>query len=141
MRGFLGGKLKATDPVKRFVRKLIKLRSSNTYVSSANVNCSLKLYHHSGWKVYHKCSTSPVTKELEATKEWWHWTTNKRWYYGNTGIRPLAVLLAKKLPISSVILSDQIKNLDWKTGKIKYICTVPEKYYQEAINKVLILIK
>lgn len=54
---------------------------------------------------------------------------------------PFEVLLPKNLPISGVILSDQIKSLDWKIRKIKYICTVPEKYCQEAINKFLVLLK
>ena len=54
---------------------------------------------------------------------------------------PFEVLLPKNLPISGVILSDQIKSLDWKRRKIKYICTVSEKYYQDAINKFLVLTK
>ncbi len=54
---------------------------------------------------------------------------------------PFEVLLPKNLQISGVILSDQIKSMDWKIRKIKYICSVSEKYYQEAINKFLVLVK
>ncbi len=54
---------------------------------------------------------------------------------------PFEVLLPNNLPITGVILSDQIKSLDWKKRQIKYICTVPEKQCQEAINKFSILIK
>ena len=54
---------------------------------------------------------------------------------------PFEVKLPNDLPISGVVLSDQIKSLDWKIRKIKYICTVPEKYYLEAIKKFSVLIK
>lgn len=53
---------------------------------------------------------------------------------------PFEVKLPNDLPISGVVLSDQIKSLDWKIMKIKYICTVPEKYYLEAVKKFLVLI-
>lgn len=54
---------------------------------------------------------------------------------------PFEVQLPSNLSISGVILSDQIKRLDWKVRKIKYICSVSEKYYQESINKFLVLIR
>jgi len=54
---------------------------------------------------------------------------------------PFEIKLPNDLPISGVVLSDQIKSLDWKIRKIKYICTVPEKYYLEAIKKLFVLIK
>ena len=54
---------------------------------------------------------------------------------------PFEVLLPQNLPISGVILSDQIKSLDWQKRKIKYICTLPAKYYQEAIRKFQVLLK
>ena len=54
---------------------------------------------------------------------------------------PFEVILPSNLPITGVILSDQIKSLDWKIRDVKYICTVPEKYYREAINKFQVLIK
>jgi len=54
---------------------------------------------------------------------------------------PFEVKLTTDLPISGVILSDQIKSLDWKIRKIKFICTVPEKSYLEAIKKFSLLIK
>jgi len=54
---------------------------------------------------------------------------------------PFEVLLPNDLPISGVILSDQIKSLDWKIRRIKYICTVSPEYLQEAINKFQVLLK
>jgi len=54
---------------------------------------------------------------------------------------PFEVVLPANLPISGVFLSDQIKSLDWRIRKIKYICTIPEKYYTEAIEKFLVLLK
>ena len=54
---------------------------------------------------------------------------------------PFEVLLPKNLPISGVILSDRIKSLDWKIRKIKYICTIHQKYIQEVVNKFQVLIK
>ena len=54
---------------------------------------------------------------------------------------PFEIKLPNDLPISGVVLSDQIKSLDWKIRKIKFICTIPEKYYLEAIKKLFVLIK
>lgn len=54
---------------------------------------------------------------------------------------PFEVILPNNLPISGVILSDQIKSRDWKIRKIKYICTVSDRHCLEAINKFLVLIK
>ena len=54
---------------------------------------------------------------------------------------PFEVVLPANLPISGIILSDQIKSLNWRIRKIKYICTIPEKYCTEAIEKFLVLLK
>lgn len=54
---------------------------------------------------------------------------------------PFEVILPDNLPVAGVILSDQLKSLDWKIRNIKYICTVADKYYLEAVNKFLVLIK
>ena len=54
---------------------------------------------------------------------------------------PFEVKLPDDLPISGVILSDQIKSLDWHTRKAEYICTVSENCYLDAIRKFSVLIK
>ena len=46
---------------------------------------------------------------------------------------PFEVLLPKNLPITGVILSDQLKSMDWQSRQVKYIATLPE----ETINLVL----
>ena len=54
---------------------------------------------------------------------------------------PFEVALPKNIPITGVILSDQIKSLDWKIRKVEFICNIPKKYYLDAIEKFKILIQ
>jgi mRNA interferase MazF len=54
---------------------------------------------------------------------------------------PFEVELPKNIPITGVILSDQIKSLDWKIRNIEFICNIPQKYYSEAIDKLKVLIQ
>lgn len=54
---------------------------------------------------------------------------------------PFEVVLPENLPISGVILSDQVKSLDWNARNAEYICSVSESCVQEALNKLLVLIK
>ena len=49
---------------------------------------------------------------------------------------PFEVLLPKDLEVSGVALSDQVKNLDWRSRKAEYICTLPEKITVEVLNKL-----
>jgi mRNA interferase MazF len=50
---------------------------------------------------------------------------------------PFEVLLPEGLPISGAILSDQVKNLDWKAREAKKICYLPD----DVMNKVLQRVK
>jgi len=50
---------------------------------------------------------------------------------------PFEVALPKNLPISGVVLDDQIRNLDWKSRNVEYISTIDT----ETIEKILGLIK
>ena len=61
-------------------------------------------------------------------------TSNRKGY-------PFEVILPDNIPVSGVILSDQVKNLDWKIRNVKYICTISEKYYSEAIRKFQVLLR
>jgi len=54
---------------------------------------------------------------------------------------PFEVTLPDNLPISGVILSDQVKSLDWRARNAEFICTLGKHIYQEAIQKMLLLIK
>ena len=46
------------------------------------------------------------------------------------------VKLPDNLEIAGVILSDQIKNLDWKTREVEYICKLPNSQLTETLNKI-----
>ncbi|GAA0370785.1 endoribonuclease MazF [Bacillus horti] len=54
---------------------------------------------------------------------------------------PFEVILPQNLPIEGVILSDQIKNLDWQSRQTKFICKVPQETLIEVISKVDLLIR
>ena len=49
---------------------------------------------------------------------------------------PFEVKLPDNLEISGVILSDQIKSLDWKTRKAELICKLPKAELTETLNKI-----
>lgn len=49
---------------------------------------------------------------------------------------PFEVILPEGLPISGVILSDQVKSLDWRARKAEFICTVPELVTIEVLSKL-----
>jgi len=54
---------------------------------------------------------------------------------------PFEVNLPENLPITGVILADQIKSLDWNARKVAYIGFVSEACVREALNKLLVLFK
>ena len=53
---------------------------------------------------------------------------------------PFEVKLPKNLEIEGVILVDQIKSLDWKERKVKYIYPLPENYLNKVLGKINTLI-
>ena len=54
---------------------------------------------------------------------------------------PFEVLLPAGLAVTGVILSDQLKSLDWRKRRAEYLCTVPESTIVEVIKKVEALIR
>jgi mRNA interferase MazF len=54
---------------------------------------------------------------------------------------PFEVELPENLPVTGVILSDQIKSLDWKIRNVEFICTIPQTYYLDAIAKFKVLLQ
>jgi mRNA interferase MazF len=54
---------------------------------------------------------------------------------------PFEVSVPSDLPLSGVILSDQIKSLDWRSRKAKFCCTLPHASLQEVTAKLLTLIE
>lgn len=53
---------------------------------------------------------------------------------------PFEVVIPQDLPIEGVILSDQIKSLDWQSRQVKFICRVPKETLDEVLSRVDLLI-
>jgi mRNA interferase MazF len=53
---------------------------------------------------------------------------------------PFEVIIPDLPGIAGVILSDQIKNLDWKTRNAEFICKLPGKSIEETLNKISALL-
>ncbi len=54
---------------------------------------------------------------------------------------PFEVLLPSGLEIEGVILSDQLKSLDWRARKARRIGRVPRAVFDETVAKLLTLIR
>ncbi len=53
---------------------------------------------------------------------------------------PFEILIPSNLPISGVILADQVKNLDWKAGKADFIASLPPHSLKHVISKLMVLL-
>jgi mRNA interferase MazF len=53
---------------------------------------------------------------------------------------PFEVKISNSLEIQGVILTDQIKSLDWKIRKAEFICKLPKIELTETLNKINVLI-
>lgn len=53
---------------------------------------------------------------------------------------PFEVKLPQNLPVNGVILSDQIKSLDWKVRNAKFICKLDIDVINEVLGKIKALI-
>lgn len=53
---------------------------------------------------------------------------------------PFEVLLPVGLKVQGAILSDQVKSLDWRSRRAKWICSVPAEVLRETATRVLALI-
>lgn len=49
---------------------------------------------------------------------------------------PFEVMIPEGYKISGVILSDQIKNLDWRVREAGFCCVLPENIYEEVLAKI-----
>lgn len=49
---------------------------------------------------------------------------------------PFEVVIPHDLPIEGVILSDQLKSLDWHVRQVAFICKVPEETWAEVSSKM-----
>ncbi len=53
---------------------------------------------------------------------------------------PFEVTLPEALPISGVILADQVKSLDWRVRKAEKICALPVEIVTEVLQKLGVLL-
>jgi mRNA interferase MazF len=54
---------------------------------------------------------------------------------------PFEVVIPQNLPIEGVILTDQLKSLDWQTRQAAFICKISEETLSEVISKIELLIR
>lgn len=52
---------------------------------------------------------------------------------------PFEVKLPSGLPVSGVILADQIKSLDWQARDVEFICALPAAVMREVLQKIGLL--
>ena len=45
------------------------------------------------------------------------------------------------MPVSGVVLADQIKSLDWRARNADYICTLPSEITEDVIAKIMPLLE
>jgi mRNA interferase MazF len=49
---------------------------------------------------------------------------------------PFEVTLPDGLPVTGVVLSDQVKNLDWRARRAEFICALPNTTMSEVLQKL-----
>ncbi len=49
---------------------------------------------------------------------------------------PFEVLIPGGLPVEGVVLSDQVKSLDWRAREVKLACMLPRAVVEEATEKL-----
>jgi mRNA interferase MazF len=54
---------------------------------------------------------------------------------------PFEVVIPSDMPVEGAILSDQVKNLDWKAKDAKKICGLPVPALDEVLQKLSTLIE
>lgn len=53
---------------------------------------------------------------------------------------PFEVVIPSRLPISGVILADQVKSLDWRARQAEYSCALPSATVREVLVKLNTLV-
>ncbi|HEY2295307.1 MAG TPA: endoribonuclease MazF [Thermoanaerobaculia bacterium] len=54
---------------------------------------------------------------------------------------PFEVRIPERYPVAGVILSDQVKSLDWRARKAELLCKLPSTTYQEVLQKLQTLLE
>ena len=49
---------------------------------------------------------------------------------------PFEVAVPSGLKVGGVVLSDQVKNLDWRVRRVEFICKLPKEAIAEVIAKI-----
>src|SRR5882724_4527098 len=49
---------------------------------------------------------------------------------------PFEVALPDGLPVTGVVLADQVRNVDWRGRRTEHLCTVPEEIVDEILAKL-----
>jgi len=60
-------------------------------------------------------------------------TSNQKGY-------PFEVVLPSELKVSGVVLADQIKNLDWRVRRGKFVCKATPEVIEETLDKIRVLL-
>ena len=49
---------------------------------------------------------------------------------------PLEVVVPGGLPVSGVVLADQVKSLDWQAREVDFICALPSATVSEILQRI-----
>ena len=53
---------------------------------------------------------------------------------------PFEVIVPEDCKVEGVVLSDQVKSLDWRVRKAEFYCRLPDKVISEVLGKLLTLL-
>jgi mRNA interferase MazF len=53
---------------------------------------------------------------------------------------PYEVTISASLRVSGVVLTDQVKNMDWKQRRATFLCQMPADVLDEVVEKLLTLV-
>ena len=54
---------------------------------------------------------------------------------------PFEVAIPDDLPVSGIILDDQIRSMDWRTRNAEFICTLPNETVDEVLDLIVTLLQ
>jgi mRNA interferase MazF len=54
---------------------------------------------------------------------------------------PFEVGLPAGLPVSGVVLADQVKSLDWQARRADFLCRLPDEVTAEVLEKIGLLVR
>lgn len=54
---------------------------------------------------------------------------------------PFEVKIPDGLPVTGVVLSDQVKNLDWRVRQAEYVTSLPEPVVADVLSKLNTLLR